>query len=183
MKIIEKSLNGIVIIKSNVFKDNRGVFIKTYHKEFFEKNNLDSEFRESFFSVSKKNVIRGMHFQTPPDEHAKLVYCAYGKILDVVVDIRKNSPTYGQFYSIELTQDNGKIIYIPKGFAHGFKSLTDNSVVIYLTTKEYSPKNDSGIRWDSFGFDWEIENPIISNRDKDFLPLSKFDSPFIYEDK
>ncbi len=182
MKIIKTNLNGLFVIQSNVFADQRGVFIKTFHKKFFEDNGLESDFRESFFSISKKNVIRGMHFQLPPDDHVKLVYCAKGEILDVVVDIRKNSPTYGKFFSIDLTESNGKIMYIPKGFAHGFKSLTDNSVVVYMTTKEYSPENDAGIRWDSFGFNWKVENPIISQRDKSFLPLKEFNSPFIYEE-
>ena len=180
MKVVKTDFNGLFVIQSNVFTDQRGAFIKTFHKKFFEDNGLESDFRESFFSISKKNVIRGMHFQLPPDDHVKLVYCAKGKILDVVVDLRKNSPTYGKFFSIDLTENNGKIIYIPKGFAHGFKSLTDNSVVVYMTTKEYSPENDTGIRWDSFGFDWKIDNPIISERDKSFLPLEKFESPFLY---
>lgn len=182
MKVIKTNFNGLFVIQSNVFTDQRGAFIKTFHKKFFEDNRLESDFRESFFSISKKNVIRGMHFQLPPDDHVKLVYCAKGEILDVVVDIRKNSPTYGKFFSIYLTENNGRIIYIPKGFAHGFKSLTDNSVVVYMTTKEYSPENDTGIRWDSFGFDWKVENPIMSQRDKSFLPLEEFNSPFIYEE-
>jgi dTDP-4-dehydrorhamnose 3,5-epimerase len=180
MKVLKTNLEGLYIIQNNVFRDKRGIFVKTFHKKVFEENNLETDFRESFFSISKKNVIRGMHFQLPPDDHVKLVYCAKGEILDVVVDLRKNSPTYGKFFSINLTGNNGKIIYIPKGFAHGFKSLTNNSVVVYMTTKEYSPKNDTGIRWDSFGFDWEIDNPIISERDKSFLPLEKFESPFLY---
>jgi dTDP-4-dehydrorhamnose 3,5-epimerase len=181
MKVLKTNLEGLFLIQSNVFKDQRGIFVKTFHKESFEENGLETVFRESFFSISKKNVIRGMHFQLPPDDHVKLVYCTYGKVLDVVVDIRNNSQTYGKSFSVELTEDNGNILYIPKGFAHGFKSLTDNSVVVYLTTKEYSPENDTGIRWDSFGFNWQVDNPILSERDKNFLPLSEFRSPFVYE--
>lgn len=180
MEILKTDLDGLIVLQSNVFRDDRGLFIKTYHKKIFEENGLEIDFRESFFSISKKNVIRGMHFQLPPDDHVKLVYCAYGKVLDVVVDIRNNSPTYGKFFFVELTEDNGNILYIPKGFAHGFKSLTDNSVVVYMTTKEYSPENDTGIRWDSFGFNWQVDNPILSERDKKFLPLSEFRSPFVY---
>jgi dTDP-4-dehydrorhamnose 3,5-epimerase len=181
MKVLKTNLEGLFLIQSNVFKDQRGIFVKTFHKESFEENGLETVFRESFFSISKKNVIRGMHFQLPPDDHVKLVYCTYGKVLDVVVDIRNNSQTYGKSFSVELTEDNGNILYIPKGFAHGFKTLTDNSVVVYLTTKEYSPENDTGIRWDSFGFNWQVDNPILSERDKNFLPLSEFRSPFVYE--
>jgi len=182
MKVVQTDFDELLIIQSNVFTDQRGAFIKTFHKKIFEDNGLESDFRESFFSISRKNVIRGMHFQLPPDDHVKLVYCAKGEILDVVVDLRKNSPTYGKFFSINLTENNGKILYIPKGFAHGFKSLTDNSVVVYMTTKEYSPENDTGIRWDSFGFDWGIDNPIMSERDKSFPSLKEFNSPFIYEE-
>ena len=181
MKVLKTNLEGLFLIQSNVFKDQRGIFVKTFHKEIFKENGLETDFRESFFSISKKNVIRGMHFQLPPDEHVKLVYCVYGKVLDVVVDIRNNSPTYGESFSVELTEDNGNILYIPKGFAHGFKSLMDNSVVVYMTTKEYSPENDTGIRWDSFGFNWQVDNPILSERDKNFLPLLEFRSPFVYD--
>lgn len=181
MKVLKTNLEGLFLIQSNVFKDQRGIFVKTFHKEIFKENGLETDFRESFFSISKKNVIRGMHFQLPPDEHVKLVYCVYGKVLDVVVDIRNNSPTYGESFSVELTEDNGNILYIPKGFAHGFKSLMDNSVVVYMTTKEYSPENDTGIRWDSFGFNWQVDNPVLSERDKKFLPLLEFRSPFVYD--
>ncbi len=102
MKVLKTNLEGLFLIQSNVFKDQRGIFVKTFHKEIFKENGLETDFRESFFSISKKNVIRGMHFQLPPDEHVKLVYCVYGKVLDVVVDIRNNSPTYGDPFLLSL---------------------------------------------------------------------------------
>jgi len=107
MKVLKTDLPGLFLIQSDVFKDQRGIFVKTFHVETFKKLGLEMDFKESFFSISKKNVIRGMHFQLPPDDHVKLVYCAYGRILDVVVDIRKGSPTYGKYVSQHLNEDNG----------------------------------------------------------------------------
>lgn len=180
MEIIKTHLPGLFIIDSKIFKDKRGIFVKVFHRKFFEANNIASDVRESFYSISRKNVIRGMHFQLPPDDHEKFVFCVHGKILDVILDIRKGSPTYGKFYSIELSGRDGLIVYIPKGFAHGFLSLEDNSIVVYMTTKEYSPEKDYGIRWDSFGFNWNVNNPIISPKDRELPLLSEFDSPFVF---
>ena len=120
-----------------------------------------------------------MHFQTPPYDHIKLVYVPYGSITDVVLDIRKESITYGKYLSIELSANNGKILIIPKGLAHGFKSLEDNTNVTYMQTTSYAPSNDSGIRFDSFGFDWGLDNPLTSHRDLSFPTLKEFDTPFI----
>src|SRR5690606_31062155 len=129
-------------------------------------------------SISKKNVIRGMHFQTPPHEHSKIVFCPKGAIIDVIIDLRKNAATYGQFAVQELSETNHKAYYIPVGFAHGFKALTDDAITYYLVSSEYSKAHDTGIRYDSFGFDWEITNPIIAERDLSFVGLSDFESPF-----
>lgn len=152
--------------------------MKTYHEGAF--NELGIAFRpvEEFFSTSKKNVIRGMHFQLPPDDHAKLVYCIRGSVMDVLVDLRKNSPTYGQTASAVLSLENHHQYYIPSGVAHGFAALEDDSVMVYKTTTVHSPESDAGIRWDSFGFDWRVSNPIISDRDKAFPALMAFNSPF-----
>lgn len=171
-------MKDLFVIKSSVFTDERGVFIKTFHNEFFRSIGLQTNFREEYYSISNKNVIRGMHFQTPPCDHEKLVYCVMGRVLDVIIDLRKNSDSFGQFYSIELTGSDGKIIFIPKGFAHGFCSLEDNSVMMYKVSAEYSQKNDTGIKWDSFGFQWPIKDPILSERDQSFPDLEKFNSPF-----
>jgi len=178
MKIIETDISGLKIFEPRVFEDTRGKFIKTFTNDFFKVNGVDIDINETYYSISHKDVIRGMHFQTPPYEHIKLVYVPYGSIVDVVLDIRKNSRTYGQYFNIELSASNGKVLIIPKGFAHGFKSLEDNTNVTYMQTTCYAPNNDVGIRYDSFGFDWECENPKLSDRDKEFPRLDEFKTPF-----
>lgn len=181
MKITKTKLDGVYIIEPHFFQDERGSLVKTFHKDTFIKNKMDFNFEESYYSISKKNVLRGMHFQAPPKDYAKLVYITNGTILDVVLDIRKGSPTYGEYISIELSGENHKMIYIPTGFAHGFLSLKDNSCTTYLQTTIYSPENDSGIRIDSFGMKWNVKNPIISKRDQSFPILEKCEPPFIYK--
>ncbi len=180
MKIIETKIEGLKVLEPSVFEDVRGKFIKTFNNDFFLKFGLDINIKETYYSISHKDVIRGMHFQTPPYEHIKLVYVPAGKIIDVVLDIRKNSPTYGEFFSTELSSDNGKVLIIPKGLAHGFKSLEDNTNVTYMQTSCYLPNNDCGIRYDSFKFDWGCISPKLSDRDKSFPTLKEFDTPFIF---
>lgn len=174
MELIKTDLEGVFIIKNKVFKDERGNFIKTYHEKDFKDNNLITNFKESYFSVSKKNVIRGMHFQLPPFDHEKLVYVAKGQVLDVILDLRKNSKTKGKSISINLSEENGYSIYIPKGLAHGFKSLEDGTIMVYNVGTVYNQEADFGVRYNSFNFNWEIENPIISKRDKNFEDLKIF---------
>lgn len=180
MKITNTLINGLKILEPKIFEDIRGKFIKTFNDEFFKENDLDIEIKETYYSISHKDVIRGMHFQTPPYEHIKLVYVLYGSIVDVVVDIRKDSPTYGKYFSTELSSDNGKILIIPKGLAHGFKSLEDNTNVTYMQTTCYAPNNDGGIKYDSFGFDWECKEPKLSQRDLTFEALEDFETPFVF---
>jgi dTDP-4-dehydrorhamnose 3,5-epimerase len=172
MKIHETNLDGVFVIQNRKFEDHRGLFVKTFHNDVFREAGLETDFKESFYSVSKKHVLRGMHFQLPPHDHAKLVYVSAGEILDVVVDIRKNSQTYGQYVTKNLSSENAQSLYIAKGFAHGFLTLSDTATVIYLTTMFYAPDHDSGVRWDSFGFDWPEFDFIISERDQD-LPALK----------
>jgi dTDP-4-dehydrorhamnose 3,5-epimerase/CDP-3, 6-dideoxy-D-glycero-D-glycero-4-hexulose-5-epimerase len=182
MKIIETSISGLKILEPKIFEDSRGKFIKTFTNYFFKEHNLDIDIKETYYSISHKDVIRGMHFQTPPHEHMKLVYVPAGKILDVVLDIRKNSSTFGQHFSCELSSENAKVLIIPKGLAHGFKSLHDNTNVTYMQTTCYAPHNDGGIKYDSFGFDWQCRNPQLSQRDFSFPTFKEFDSPFIFEE-
>lgn len=174
MEIIETELSGVYIIKNPIFTDVRGTFTKIYNEDIFNEFNICTDFKESYYTVSKKDVIRGMHFQTPPYDHNKLVYVPKGKIIDVVLDLRRNSSTYKKFISIELSDSNGYSIYIPKGLAHGFKSLIDDTIAVYQVSTVYSPSCDSGVRWNSFGMDWGVGNPIISDRDKSFGELEKF---------
>ncbi|WP_262899384.1 dTDP-4-dehydrorhamnose 3,5-epimerase family protein [Pedobacter sp. ISL-64] len=178
MEILNTPFQDLYIMEYNSFLDNRGEFVKTIHKETFLEKELDYIFTESFYSISNKNVIRGMHFQVPPKDHSKLVYVVTGSIIDVVLDIRKTSETFGRFFSIELSAKNRKGIYIGKGFAHGFLSLENDTTVEYHTSTSQSRECEAGIRFDSFGYDWEVEKPILSNRDLEFKIFSDIQSPF-----
>ncbi|QOG11503.1 dTDP-4-dehydrorhamnose 3,5-epimerase [Arcobacter sp. FWKO B] len=182
MKIVDTNILGLKILEPRIFEDIRGKFTKTFTNDFFIEHGLDIHIKETYYSISHKDVIRGMHFQTPPYDHIKLVYVPAGTIIDVVVDIRKNSPTYGKYFSTKLSSDNGKVLIIPKGLAHGFKSLEDNTNVTYMQTTCYAPHNDSGVRYDSFGFDWDCTNPKLSDRDQSFSTLSEFKTPFNFGD-
>ena len=177
-KIEETPIPDAKLLTLPQFFDDRGLFVKTFHDTMLQDAGISIKLKESYFSISRKDVIRGMHFQTPPHQHAKIVFCPQGAILDVMVDMRKASPTYGQYFAQELSAENGRAFYIPEGFAHGFKALTDNAMTYYLVSSEYSQPNDTGIRWDSFGMDWEILKPIISARDMSFSLFSDYNTPF-----
>ncbi len=180
MKLIETELEGVFIIENFYSSDDRGSFTKTFNKNFFEENNLCTVFTENYFSKSKKDVIRGMHFQLSPFDHDKLVYVPSGAVLDVILDLRKNSKTFGKYICINLSELNKKSVYIPKGLAHGFKSLEDDTIMMYNVSTVYQREADFGISYDSFDFDWQVENPIISERDKNLISFEEFikNSPF-----
>jgi len=165
MKLTDTKFSGLKLIYFFNPTDSRGKFVKFYNETAFKLNNLNFNLKEAYYSVSKKNVIRGMHFQISPMAHKKIVFVSNGKINDVVIDIRKNSPTFGQTYSVQLSSNNNLAIFIPKGFAHGFVSLADDTIVNYLQTTEYSQEHDQGILWNSFSFEWKTKNPILSERD------------------
>jgi dTDP-4-dehydrorhamnose 3,5-epimerase len=171
-------LQDAKLITMPAFYDGRGSFVKTFHDTTLKNAGIDFTLRESYFSFSKKDVIRGMHFQLPPHHHAKIVFCPQGAILDVIVDLRKSSATFGQYFAHELSAENHKAYYIPEGFAHGFKSLTDDAITYYLVSSEYSQQHDTGILYNSIGYDWQLKNPIISERDLSFSSLSDFNNPF-----
>lgn len=175
MHIKNTYLDGIYEIENNIFTDYRGVFVKNFHDEIFKKHGLNTEFKESFYSVSKQNVLRGMHFQLPPHDHEKLIYVTHGQILDVVVDIRKESHTFGRYFEIELSAENARSLYVSKGYAHGFLTLSPSATVTYLTTTVHAPEHDTGIHWNSFSYNWMgITSPIVSNRDALFPDLNTF---------
>ena len=180
MKLIKTALPGTFIIENFQAIDQRGSFTKTYQEKFFQENNLCTNFQESFFSISQKNVIRGMHFQLPPYDQAKLVYVVRGEIIDVVLDLRKSSATYGQAIEVILSERNNRSIYVPKGLAHGFISKIDDTITIYHVSTIYNPANDYGVRYNSFGFDWQVKEPVLSERDKNLISLREFDqqNPF-----
>lgn len=173
MNFTKLPIKGCNLIKFDKFKDSRGDFVKTFNENVFTENGLMLNMKEEFYSLSDKDVIRGMHFQNPPADHEKFVYCASGAILDVILDIRSESETYGQFYSVELNDENCLALWLPKGIAHGFLSLKKNSLMIYKTSSVHDPEYDTGIKWNSFGFNWPIKKPIISKRDDAFSDFNK----------
>ncbi|WP_433833731.1 dTDP-4-dehydrorhamnose 3,5-epimerase family protein [Flavobacterium anhuiense] len=168
MKIVTTKFKDLYVLEYNSFKDNRGEFVKTIHKETFLESKLEWEFKESFYSVSHKNVFRGMHFQYAPNDHQKLVYVVKGSIIDIILDLRSQSETFGQYFTIELSDTNRKGIYIGKGFAHGFISQEDDTIVEYHTTTVQDKDSEGGVRYDSFGFKITVNDPIISERDQSF---------------
>lgn len=177
---ISSILNGAKVITLPFSTDGRGLFVKTFLDTDFKKEGIAFTLKESYFSISKKDVIRGMHFQLPPHQHSKVVFCPQGAILDVIVDLRKGSPTYGQYITEELSAENHKAYFIPEGFAHGFKSLTDDALTYYLVSSEYNKAYDAGIYYDSIGLDWELDSPVLSVRDMSFQGLNEFESPFLF---
>ena len=177
MELIKELLPGCFLLKPKKLEDQRGCFVKTYHKSLSTELGVNLEICEEFYSISHKNVVRGMHFQLPPYAHEKLVYCTRGAFLDVVLDLRRGDG-YGRVASAPLSGENCHLIYIPKGIAHGFVALLDESLMLYKTSTVHAPESDSGIRWDSFGFDWGVSQPIVSDRDAMHPPLKKFSSPF-----
>jgi len=181
MNIISLEIHWVYIVEWKVFQDQRWVFLKIFNLDFFKSKWLETDFKESYFSISKKNVIRWMHFQTPPKDHEKIIYVSNGEIIDVILDIRKKSKTYWKYLKILLSSDKGKFLYIPKWCAHWFLSLEDNTIVNYMQTSCYSEESDAWIMYDSFWYDWEsVVDPILSDRDLSFIKLEDFKSPFIF---
>lgn len=180
LDISELAIPGCYSITPNLSRDDRGIFVKTVHASTMIRLGLRSDFREQYYSLSQRGVVRGMHFQAPPHDHDKLVYCLAGGALDVILDLRKGSPLFGQAISISLDGSEPSGVYVARGCAHGFLSLVDGTMLLYNVTSEYSPEHDRGIRWNSIPFKWPVENPTISKRDLSFPELGEFISPFTY---
>jgi len=180
MKIIETPLKGLLIIEPQVFKDERGYFYESYNQEKFFKAGIRDVFVQDNQSLSQKNVVRGLHFQHPPYAQAKLVRVIKGSVYDVVVDIRKDSPTYGQSFGIELTEENFLMLYVPVGFAHGFATLQDNTIFAYKCSAFYNKASEDTILWNdpTLNIDWKVQNPILSEKDKQGKLFQHFQSPF-----
>jgi dTDP-4-dehydrorhamnose 3,5-epimerase len=181
MEIKETIIKGCYEIQPKIFKDERGKLIKTYHSNTFESLGLTTQFEEEYYSVSAKGVLRGLHFQIPPEAHVKCVTCIKGKIFDVVVDLRKGSPSYGKHYSTILDEENGKMLYIPEGCAHGFYVIENQSIFLNRSSKAFSAAHDMGIHWDSCGINWPDSQPILSEKDQGMINLGDFDSPFVFK--
>jgi len=180
MDIKSTPIEGLLIIEPQVFTDPRGYFYESYNKEKFVAAGINIEFVQDNQSLSQKGIVRGLHFQAPPFDQGKLVRVIQGAVLDVAVDIRKNSPTYGQNFSIELSAQNRTMFYIPPGFAHGFETLEDNTIFLYKCTDVYNKQREGGLLWNDaeLGIKWQSSDPLISEKDK-ILPLFKdLVSPF-----
>lgn len=173
MQVIKKSLEGLLEIIPTVYKDERGYFFETYNKQAFEAHGLPTHFVQDNQSFSKKGVVRGLHFQREPHAQGKLVRVVMGRVLDFAVDIRPNSPTFGQYEAVELDANRGNLFYVPEGFAHGFVALED-SIFIYKCTNLYNKAAEGGILWNdpTLNIDWQVTNPIVSSKD---LELPQFD--------
>lgn len=182
MNIIKTALEGVVIIEPRVFEDPRGYFFESFSERDFNAQVREVRFVQDNESMSSYGVMRGLHFQRPPFTQSKLVRCVKGAVLDVAVDIRKGSPTYGQHVAVELTEDNHRQFFVPRGFAHGFAVLSDTAIFQYKCDNFYAPQADGGISIldDSLGIDWRIptDKAILSEKDTKHPLLKDFDSPF-----
>ena len=178
MKINKTFIEDLLIIEPQLFKDERGFFYESYNKNNLDKNIVFVQDNES---KSYKGVIRGLHFQAPPFEQTKLVRCVCGNILDVAVDLRTNSKTYGKSFSIELSSENNRQLFVPKGFAHGFQVLSETAIVSYKVDNYYNPKSDAGIIWNDkdLSIVWNLDiKPILSKKDLKLISFKEFKSPF-----
>ena len=181
MRFSEIELPGCYEVHFVSHHDARGDFVKVVHSTAFAAQGVRSDFRETFYTVSGENVLRGMHFQIPPADHAKLVYCVAGSATDVSLDLRIGSPTFGQFTVIDLSAEEHNGVYLPSGIAHGFHVRQAPAVMVYHVTSEHSPSFESGVRWDSFGAPWQTQSPLLSARDSTLPRLEEFQTPFLFE--
>jgi dTDP-4-dehydrorhamnose 3,5-epimerase len=180
MEILETKIKDLLIIKPRVFEDARGYFFESYNKDVFTKHHIHVDFIQDNQSLSHRGVLRGLHFQSPPFAQGKLVRVITGAVLDVAVDIRKNSPTYGEHVTIELTEENKTMFYIPPGFAHGFATLRDNTIFSYKCTQTYHKESEGTVLWNDsdLKIDWQLENPLLSDKDMNGIIFKSFESPF-----
>ena len=181
MEFVETSLKGAYLIKPKVFRDERGFFLEFWNEKIFAENGIDVKFVQDNHSLSAKNgTLRGLHFQLPPNAQAKLVRVMRGKVYDVIVDLRKDSETFGKWEGFELSGNNFQMIFIPRGFAHAFLTLEDNTEFMYKVDNFYAPESDSGIIWNDpdLAIDWPVKEPILSKKDGKLQNFKNFNSPF-----
>jgi dTDP-4-dehydrorhamnose 3,5-epimerase len=179
MEVIETELKGVLVLKPKVFEDARGYFFESYNSNLFKQAGLNLNFVQDNQSLSQKGVLRGLHFQNNPHAQGKLVRVITGAVFDVAVDIRKNSPTYGKWFGMELTEKNKTMMYIPEGFAHGFATLENNTIFSYKCTNFYNKASEDCLLWNDpdIGINWRIKDPLLSEKDlqgkrlKDFVTL------------
>ena len=176
------SIPDVILVEPQSFSDDRGFFFESFKESDFFSNGIDKKFVQDNFSHSVHGVIRGLHFQKAPKTQAKLVTVLKGKIFDVAVDIRKNSPTYGKWVSEILSEDTHKLLYVPEGFAHGFCVMSEEADMLYKASNEYSQEDEQGIVWNDpkLNIQWPVEKPIISNKDNQLPLLENLDNDFLY---
>ena len=176
MNFKKSSIDGLLLIEPRIFSDGRGYFYETYNYEVFQENGIDVNFLQDNESLSSKGVLRGLHFQNPPYEQGKLIRVGSGSIMDIVVDIRKDSKTYGKYESVILSEENKIMFWVPPGFAHGFLSLEENTKLLYKCTNVYNKQAESGIIWNDseLNIDWNFANPLVSEKDNELNNFNSF---------
>ena len=183
MQVEQTSLPGVVVLTPARFGDHRGFFSESWNQQRMQDAGLNFDFVQDNHSLSAQvGTVRGLHFQSPPHAQDKLVRCGKGRLFDVAVDVRRGSPTYGQWVGEELSFDNGRQLLVPKGFLHGFMTLEPDTEIIYKCTDYYAPECDGAVAWDSCGIDWPLAGitPVLSAKDEVAQTLAEFDSPFVY---
>jgi dTDP-4-dehydrorhamnose 3,5-epimerase len=180
MEVVETKLKGVVVFKPKVFEDARGYFLESYNRQVFHAAGVDAEFVQDNQSLSQKGVLRGLHFQNPPHAQGKLVRVITGAVFDVAVDIRKDSATYGEWYGVDLTEENKWMMYIPPGFAHGFLTLRDNTIFSYKCTNFYNKASEDCLLWNDpeIGISWNTDIPLLSDKDLQGKLIKDFKSMF-----
>jgi len=179
--VIEKTfIEGLLVLKPRVFEDSRGYFFESFNQKVLEEAGLKENFVQDNQSLSQKGVLRGLHMQAPPHAQGKLVRVIKGAVLDVAVDVRKKSPTYGKYFSIELNEQNKTMFWVPVGFAHGFLTLQDNTIFHYKCTNYYNKESEACVLWNDkdINVNWNVENPLLSAKDAEGTPFKDFVSPF-----
>lgn len=182
MNIEETHLLNVKLIKPKVFGDQRGHFLEAYRQDLFKKHGIDLEFVQDNISTSKKDTVRGLHYQLPPASQAKLIMVVHGRILDVAVDLRENSPTFGESFTTELSSENRHMLLVPTGFAHGFSVLSDEATIYYKCNDYYNKELERGVRWDDpkLNIDWKVSDPILSEKDQQQPLLEELDSKDLF---
>jgi len=178
MDIAQTSMAGGLKLHLPRALDERGSLVKFFDREQFLKHNLPADFAEDLYTQSRRGVLRGMHFQVPPHTQAKLISCIAGAVVEVLIDVRRRSPTYGVCERFELSGGDGIALYVPAGIAHGFYVTSENAVILYKLSHAYSRESDGGILWSSIDFDWPDKRPMVSPRDAALPPLADFKTPF-----
>lgn len=181
MQLQKTKIPGCFQISPKKMADQRGVFVKTFNSDAFCSEGLACDWKEQYYTVSRKGVIRGFHFQLPPYDHAKLIYCVSGSVEDFILDLRVGSPTYREVIAITLSAALGNMVYIPKGLAHGFCTSKEDATLVYNVSSVRQEEAEAGIRWNTAGIEWPISSPIISERDTRLVSLASFRSPFLFE--